>query len=238
MAICRDCHAIEHQGHNCKFLSEMSKSAKEIIHETIQDIQVAMHVRQSILDEIESYDPLLTDSTTGVITQIRHYKKYFIEMVTNHFEDLEEKTLNVTHASRKTLETFADKLNQDMISLQNALHVGEAACTFARDTEIIDTSNILLYTIQLHNEMTCDIEELKISLRCMVFNIGNTEVITDSNANILGMVEELELFNTFEAVQASIQDKNDTFSLNEHELLKSFSTNQHKKPLSFMELVI
>ena len=175
LAICINCHTLDHFNHKCEDLTKIAAQTKSAIQQQIAHIARLMKVKEAQIQNLRGCRERVTSSSNDVLATIRELRSTCIQLVTKCFDDIEKKAGEISGESCKIVDMNLDSLHVDLASLQTSTQMGDAVRSYGRKAEIVETTKRLKDIIRSHEEAAIEIDDIKESLSIMTFRANEME---------------------------------------------------------------
>ena len=191
LAICQNCHTLNHSSHRCEDLNKIADQMKIAIQQQIAHIARLMKTREAQIQDLRDCRERVTSSSNNVSATIRQLRTTCQQLVTKCFDDIEKKAGEISGESCKIIDMNLDSLHVDIASLLTSTQMGDAVRSYGRKAKIVETTKRLKDIIS-SQEATIDIDDIKKSLSIMTFK--SNEVKTFICQERFGLCEKSPLF--------------------------------------------
>ena len=175
LAICQNCHTLNHSSHRCEDLNKIADQMKIAIQQQIAHIARLMKTREAQIQDLRDFRERVTSSSSDVSATIRQLRTTCQQLVTKCFDDIEKKAGEISGESCKIIDMNLDSLHVDIASLLTSTQMGDAVRSYGRKAEIVETTKRLKDIISSQEEATIDIDDIKKSLSIMTFRANEME---------------------------------------------------------------
>ena len=175
LAICQNCHTLNHSSHRCEDLNKIADQMKIAIQQQIADIARLMKTREAQIQDLRDFRERVTSSSSDVSATIRQLRTTCQQLVTKCFDDIEKKAGEISGESCKIIDMNLDSLHVDIASLLTSTQMGDAVRSYGRKAEIVETTKRLKDIISSQEEATIDRDDIKKSLSIMTFKANEME---------------------------------------------------------------
>ena len=175
LAICQNCHTLNHSSHRCEDLNKIADQMKIAIQQQIAHIARLMKTREAQIQDLRDCRERVTSSSSDVSATIRQLRTTCQQLVTKCFDDIEKKAGEISGESCKIIDMNLDSLHVDIASLLTSTQMGDAVRSYGRKAEIVETTKRLKDIISSQEEATIDIDDIKKSLSIMTFKANEME---------------------------------------------------------------
>ena len=195
LAICINCHTLDHFNHKCEDLTKIADQTKNAIQQQIAQIARLMKMREAQIQDLRDRRERVTSSSNDVLAMIRELRSTCLQLVTKCFGDIEKKAGEISGESCKIVDMNLDSLHVDLASLQTSTYMGNAVHSFGRKAEIVETTKRLKDIIRSHEEAAIDTDDIKDSLSIVTFKANEMETFICQER--FGLCEKSPLFPDF-----------------------------------------
>ena len=192
LAICINCHTLDHFNHKCEDLTKIADQTKSAIQQQIAQIARLMKVKEAQIQDLRDCRERVTSSSNDVLATIRELRSTCLQLVTKCFDNIEKKAGEISTESCKIVDMNLDSLHVDLASLQTSTQMGDAVRSFGRKAEIVETTKRLKDIIRSHEEAAIDIDDIKESLNIVTFKANEMETFLCQER--FGLCEKSALF--------------------------------------------
>ena len=192
LAICINCHTLDHLNHKCQDLTKIADQTKSTIQQQIAHIARLMKMREAQIQDLRDCRERVTSSSSDVLATIRELRSTCLQLVTKCFDDIEKNDGEISGESCKIIDMNLDSLHVDLASLLTSTQMGDAVRSYGRKAEIVETTKRLKDIIRSQEEATIDIDDIKKSLSIMSFKAN--EMKTFICQERFGLCEKSPLF--------------------------------------------
>ena len=192
LAICINCHTLDHLNHKCQDLTKIADQTKSTIQQQIAHIARLMKTKEAQIQVLRDCRERVTSSSSDVLATIRELRSTCLQLVTKCFDDIEKKAGEISGESCKIIDMNLDSLHIDLASLLTSNHMGDAVRSYGRKAEIVETTKRLKDIISSQEEATIDIDDIKKSLSIMTFKAN--EMKTFICQERFGLCEKSPIF--------------------------------------------
>ena len=192
LAICINCHTLDHLNHKCQDLTKIADQTKSTIQQQIAHIARLMKTKEAQIQDLRDCRERVTSSSSDVLATIRELRSTCLQLVTKCFDDIEKKDGEISGESCKIIDMNLDSLHIDLASLLTSNHMGDAVRSYGRKAEIVETTKRLKDIISSQEEATIDIDDIKKSLSIMTFKAN--EMKTFICQERFGLCEKSPIF--------------------------------------------
>ena len=192
LAICINCHTLDHFNHKCEDLTKIADQTKSAIQQQIAHIARLMKMKEAQIEDLRDCRERVTSSSSDVLATIRELRSTCLQLVTKCFDDIEKKAGEISGESCKIIDMNLDSLHIDLASLLTSNHMGDAVRSYGRKAEIVETTKRLKDIISSQEEATIDIDDIKKSLSIMTFKAN--EMKTFICQERFGLCEKSPIF--------------------------------------------
>ena len=192
LAICQNCHTLNHSSHRCEDLNKIADQMKIAIQQQIAHIARLMKTREAQIQDLRDCRERVTSSSSDVSATIRQLKTTCQQLVTECFDDIEKKAGEISGESCKIIDMNLDSLHVDIASLLTSTQMGDAVRIYGRKAEIVETTKRLKDIISSQEEAAIDIDNIKKYLSIMTFKAN--EIKTFICQERFGLCEKSPLF--------------------------------------------
>ena len=172
VAICQICHQLYHRHHTCKDLSTVTEETKDVIKDSTKSIATMIKEREEAIKELTRCSDVITSSRDKVITHIREQKAFYLNAVSQWFDDMEKKADDVSDESQKIININLNSVMSDISSLKESNQIAQAASNYDRKAEIIESSKRVLKIIQSQKYSVIDLHHIKRSLHTIKYDVN------------------------------------------------------------------
>ena len=192
LAICINCHTLDHLNHKCQDLTKIADQTKSTIQQQIAQIARLMKTKEAQIQDLRDCRERVTSSSSDALATIRELRSTCLQLVTKCFDDIEKKAGEISGESCKIIDMNLDSLHIDLASLLTSNQMGDAVRSYGRKAEIVETTKRLKDIISSQGEATIDIDDIKKSLSIMTFKAN--EMKTFICQERFGLCEKSPLF--------------------------------------------
>ena len=192
LAICQNCHTLNHSSHRCEDLNKIADQMKIAIQQQIAHIARLMKTREAQIQDLRDCRERVTSSSSDVSATIRQLRTTCQQLVTKCFDDIEKKAGEISGESCKIIDMNLDSLHVGIASLLTSTQMGDAVRSYGRKAEIVETTKRLKDIISSQEEATIDIDDIKKSLSIMTFKANEMETFICQER--FGLCEKSPLF--------------------------------------------
>ena len=192
LAICINCHTLDHFNHKCEDLTNIADQTKSAIQQQIAHIARLMKTREAQIQDLRDCRERVTSSSNDVLATIRELRSTCLQLVTKCFDNIEKKAGEICGESCKIVDMNLDSLHVDLASLQTSTQMGDAVRSFGRKAEIVETTKRLKDIIRSHEEAAIEIDDIKESLSIVTFKAKEMETFICQE--MFGLCEKSPLF--------------------------------------------
>ena len=151
-----------------------------------------MKTKEAQIQDLRDCRERVTSSSSDVLATIRELRSTCLGLVSKCFDDIEKKAGEISGESCKIIDMNLDSLHIDLASLLTSTQMGDAARSYGRKAEIVETTKRLKDIISSQEEATIDIDDIKKSLSIMTFKAN--EMKTFICQERFGLSEKSPLF--------------------------------------------
>ena len=161
LAICINCHTLDHLNHKCQDLTKIADQTKSTIQQQIAHIARLMKTKEAQIQDMRDCRERVTSSSSDVLATIRELRSTCLQLVTKCFDDIEKKAGEISGESFKIIDVNLDSLHVDLASLLTSTQKGNAVRSYGRKAEIVETTKRLNDILSSQEEATIDIDDIK-----------------------------------------------------------------------------
>ena len=192
LAICINCHTLDHLNHKCQDLTKIADQMKSTIQQQIAHIARLMKTKEAQIQDLRDCRERVASSSSDVLASICELRSTCLQLVTKCFDDIEKKAGEISGESCKIIDMKLDSLHVDLASLLTSTQMGDAVRSYGRKAEIVETTKRLKDIIRSQEEARIDIDDIKKSLSIMSFKAN--EMKTFLCQERFGLCEKGPLF--------------------------------------------